>query len=267
MSDHDIEVRALGPGLWEADPRPGLMLPGGRAHWGGYVLGVLMKAILSEPHSDAAPISMTVSYIAALKDAPMTVSTRLLRRGATLEFWRAEVSQGDGLVAHAQITLGRRRPTQRFSWIEMPKVAAPEEIESASTSGGFLREYDIRTIVGFPAKDGRSLTLNWSRLRDGQPMDHVRLAMAADRFPPRHYAHYGFPGPPASTISLTVYFHATPAEIAAVGDDFMLSQAEGRWGADSLFDMHATVWRRDGLLLITTEQLCWFKEVSAKGEA
>lgn len=263
MADHDIEVRALEPGLWAADPKPGLMLPGGRAHWGGYVLGLLMKAILSEPHSDAAPISMTVSYMAALKDAPMTISTRLLRRGSTLEFWRAEVAQDDGLAAHAQITLGHRRPTQRFSWMQAPQAPPPETLPVSSPAASFLREYELRNVGHFPSKDGGSRSLGWARLVDARPLDHVLLAMAADRFPPRHSAHYGWPGPPASTISLTIYFHATPQEIAEVQGDFVLCQAEGRRGSDSIFDMHASIWRRDGLLLITTEQLSWLREPPA----
>ena len=44
-----------------------------------------------------------------------------------------------------------------------------------------------------------------------------------------------------------------------VGADFVLQQAHGRRGADGVCDLSASLWRRDGVLLATTEQLVWFK--------
>jgi hypothetical protein len=261
MADHDFDLTPLGPHQWSAPSRPGLLLPGGRTHWGGYALGLMMKSILAEPERKGDPVSLTVSYIGALLDGESCISNRLLRQGASLEFWRSEVSQDGGApAAHGDFILGRRRPTRRFAWIEAPKAAAPEDLPDAPTPVGFLREYQLRGEHPFPKGDGSSESLVWTRFRDGRPLDYVNLAMAADRFPPRHVAVYGWSASQNSTISLSAYFHATPAEVAAVGADFVLCHAVGRSGSDSLFDMTASIWRRDGLLLLTTEQLCWFKE-------
>ena len=76
----------------------------------------------------------------------------------------------------------------------------------------------------FPKGDGSSDSLAWVRFRDGRSLDYVNLAMAADRFPPRHVAVYGWGASQNSTVSLSAYFHATPEEIAEVGDDFVLCQ-------------------------------------------
>ena len=58
---------------------------------------------------------------------------------------------------------------------------------------------------------------------------------------------------------MSVYFHATPAELEAVGGDFILGEAKGRRFESGFFDQHGALWSRDGVLLATTEQLCWFK--------
>jgi acyl-CoA thioesterase len=93
---------------------------------------------------------------------------------------------------------------------------------------------------------------------DGEPVDHARLSMFADLFPPRVY--YGLPGMrPTATVTLSIYFHATAEEIAAIGPDFVLQHATGRSGSAGIADLTGSLWRRDGLLLATTEQLCWFR--------
>ena len=268
MADHDFELTQTSPCAWTAPSRPGLMLPGGRSHWGGYALGIMMKSLLAEPERKYDPVSLTVSYIGALADADSVISNRLLRQGGSLEFWRSEVSQNGGApAAHGDFIFGRRRPTKRFGWMSMPEAPAPEALPDAPAPVGFLREYQLRGPFPFPKGDGSSVSLVWTRFKDRRPLDYVNLAMSADRFPPRHVAVYGWGAFQNSTISLTAYFHATAEEIAAVGDDFVLCYAEGRSGSDSLFDMTASIWRRDGLLLLTTEQLCWFKEPPPKPAA
>jgi hypothetical protein len=89
-------------------------------------------------------------------------------------------------------------------------------------------------------------------------LDHAVLTMIADMFPPRASLAAGAP-PNSSTISNSVYFHATEEEIAEVGDDFVLMHGRGRQGGGGVCDLTAEIWRRDGKLLVTTEQLWWFR--------
>jgi acyl-CoA thioesterase len=64
-----------------------------------------------------------------------------------------------------------------------------------------------------------------------------------------------------TTLSLTVYLHATAEEIAEVGDDFILVECEGRVGGNGASDERSSYWRRDGKLLATSEQLAWYREI------
>ena len=60
-------------------------------------------------------------------------------------------------------------------------------------------------------------------------------------------------------LSLSVYCHATQAEIEAVGEDFILNEAIGTRGEQATSGQQARLWSRDGKLLATTEQLGWFR--------
>ena len=58
---------------------------------------------------------------------------------------------------------------------------------------------------------------------------------------------------------LSIYFHATAEELESVGDDFVLTEAMGTRGEQSTVGSQARIWSKTGALLVTSEQLCWFK--------
>jgi acyl-CoA thioesterase len=62
-----------------------------------------------------------------------------------------------------------------------------------------------------------------------------------------------------TTLTLTVYLHATAAEVAEVGNDFVLVEYEGRVGGGGASDERSSYWTRDGKLLATSEQLAWYR--------
>ena len=84
--------------------------------------------------------------------------------------------------------------------------------------------------------------------------------MVTDCSAPRVFYALG-PTVMTTTLSLTVYLHATAEEIEAVGDDFILIGCEGRVGGGGASDERSSYWRRDGKLLATSEQLAWYREV------
>ena len=48
-------------------------------------------------------------------------------------------------------------------------------------------------------------------------------------------------------------------ELAAVGDDDVLSEAFGTRGADSTSEEHLRLWSRAGALLATSVQMAWYR--------
>jgi len=65
---------------------------------------------------------------------------------------------------------------------------------------------------------------------------------------------------PAGTVSMTVYFHAGGAQLAAVGTGWLKGQASAQAFRNGFFDQTAQVWSEAGQLLATTHQVVYFKE-------
>lgn len=259
-----IPLRALGPGRWEADPDPrywNMMGP-----WGGWTAGLLLEAVLAEGEAKGAPVSMTLHFMAGYKEAPVQIETRLLKGGRSLAFWRSEISQDGVTVAHAVVTLANRPTTDTFRDKAMPKVPPPEQVEPAvraPTGMGprFFNMCDTRGIKNYPfltTEPGDTQSISWVRDVELRPLNYVMVAMLADLYPPRIMLRRAERAP-ATTVSMTVYFHGTEDEVAEVGTDYILAEAEGRHFHAGTFDHHAALWRQDGVLLATSEQLCWFK--------
>jgi acyl-CoA thioesterase len=251
---------AVGEGRWSASGRDRFAQETG-SQFGGYVLGLVLTALMREPSRKGAPIALTGSFVARVANAPLAITVRCLRAQSALSFWQAEVRQGDDetLCVQAAVTLAERPETPRFGWGRMPEAPAPESLPRATQGPAMVVSFDRRLVRGFPPSPGAdSTSVMWVREDDGEPVDHARLAMFADLFPPRVF--YALPGMrPSSTVSLSIYFHATADELAAIGPDFVLTEGAGRSGSAGTFDLTASIWRRDGLLLATTEQLSWFR--------
>jgi acyl-CoA thioesterase len=88
----------------------------------------------------------------------------------------------------------------------------------------------------------------------------VLLGMLTDHSPPRAFYAFGHTLM-TTTLSLTVYLHATAEEVAAAARDFLLVEYEGRVGGGGASDERSSYWRRDGKLLATSEQLVWHREI------
>ena len=86
----------------------------------------------------------------------------------------------------------------------------------------------------------------------------MQLAYLADAYAPRIFLCSKGPRP-SSTITMSVYFHATPEELAEVGDDYVLSEAIGTRAEHATMGSQVRLWSRKGRLLATSEQLCWFR--------
>lgn len=63
-----------------------------------------------------------------------------------------------------------------------------------------------------------------------------------------------------STVSMTTYFHATDAEIAAQGSAPLLGIADSKRFVANFHDQSMELWGRDGRLLASGIQTVWYKE-------
>ena len=64
---------------------------------------------------------------------------------------------------------------------------------------------------------------------------------------------------PIGTVSMTVYFHADAALLAATGTGYLLGQAQAQAFRNGYFDQTAQLWNEAGDLLATTHQVVYYK--------
>jgi acyl-CoA thioesterase len=104
-----------------------------------------------------------------------------------------------------------------------------------------------------------SLSQLW--LRDDGPrvLDFCSLTSMCDVFFPRVWLRRAAQVP-AGTVSITVYFHAGGAELAATGPGYLLAQARAQEFRNGFFDQTAQLWNEAGVMLATSHQVVYFKE-------
>jgi acyl-coenzyme A thioesterase PaaI-like protein len=261
----DMPLTAAGPGRWTTVAEPQWRNPGGGL-WGGYAIGLAIRVLEAEPEAAGEALSLTLTYAAGLPDGPLDIRTRRLRQGGSIGVWEVELlpAGSEQVGVHAMVTLARRPKTPPFAFARMPAAPAPETLPPPPEAAGYGRHYgasafERRTLEGFPPTSGTdSRSLAWVRSRRGA-WDKALLGMVTDNSAPRVFYALG-PAVMTTTLSLTVYLHATAAEIAALGGDYILIECEGRVGGGGASDERSSYWSRDGKLLATSEQLAWYRE-------
>jgi acyl-CoA thioesterase len=228
--------------------------------FGGWTAGVLLGAVSLAADGPAKPSTITVNYLDAIPPGDdVLVTTEHLGGGRSIDHWRAEVRPmgGDVVLATALVALTQRRESEPHQQLQMPDAPDPARLERIFAPPPQGLQSDIRQVAGeYDSGDTRGLI--WVRDASGRQLDHLLLAYFADQYAPRSFFWGGGPSPSA-TISMSVYFHATDDELATVGDDYFLNEATGTRGEHSTSGQQARLWSRDGALLATTEQLCWYR--------
>lgn len=231
--------------------------------YGGWIAALLMKAILDQK-PQGEPLSLTVTFLGGCQDGPLDGVCRLLRRSRTNEHWTAEFADHTGtLVAHGVATFGLRRPTAPLGGPTPPAPAPdPAEVKPRPNFGdsgpGFFRSYDYRQFVGRPFRvNETAASRGWLKDADGRPLDYVSLAAAADAPLPRVFLKSETPTPIA-TMTMSIYFQATPEAFADAGGGYILIESDMRTGRDGFHDQTAVLWTASGQLLATTEQIVWY---------
>ncbi len=261
----EIEVTRLGPGRFTTVAGQEWCNPGGGL-WGGYALGLAIRVLEAEPEAVGEALSLTATYAGRLPFGPLDVRTRCLRQGGSIGVWEVELrSEGSEAVGvHVIATVARRPETPSFAFATMPRAPLPEDLPAPESPMSAMHmagsAFERRSLEGFPPEPGGdSRSIAWMRSRHA-PLDKALLAMITDNSPPRSMYALGRTIM-STTLTLTVYLHATVEEIAAVGTDYILVECEGRVGGRGASDERSSYWTRDGRLLATSDQLAWFREL------
>lgn len=232
--------------------------------FGGITAAVLLHAAQSHPDRIGDPVALTVNFAGPVTDGAFNITTRVARTNRSTQHWLLELTQGDETKTTATAVFGAHRDTWADTEPAPPEAPAPDDVARGGLieSIAWAQRYDMRFTAGAPPTDGQpspsSTTTLWVRDTADRPLDFPGLAALSDVFYPRVFLrHGGFV--PASTISLTTYFHVDQAQLDALGGDFILASAHANRFSRGYFDQSAHLWSRAGELLASTHQIVYFK--------
>ncbi|WP_295857532.1 thioesterase family protein [uncultured Xylophilus sp.] len=268
--DEALQLAPDGAGRWTGQPS--------RAYWnmvgpfGGLTAATLLQALMRHPDRLGEPLSLTVNFAGPVADAPFAVEARPVRTNRSTQHWTLALLQpgADGeeeVVTTGTAVTAARRSTWGATDLPAPAAPPPEGVTPRPMpfrSVEWIRRYDMRPLAGglpdtWDGQGDGSLTRLWLRDAPPRPLDFPALAALCDVFFPRVWLRRATQVP-AGTVSLTVYFHAGAADLAATGTGFLLAQAGGQEFRNGFFDQSAQLWNADGLLLATSHQVVYYKQ-------
>lgn len=267
--DAALQLTASAPGKYQGQV--------GQDYWnmvgpyGGLTAATLLGAVLQHPDLLGEPISLTVNFAAAVGAGPFSVQATPVRTNRSTQHWMVTATQPDAggqeqVTTTASVVTAVRRETWSAADTPMPAVAGPAHFERASNAFPvqWLSRYEMRPIAGgLPLQwDGGcndSLSQLWVRDAPARPLDFCALTALADVFFPRVWLRRAR-HVPAGTVSITVYFYASGAELAQAGSGFVLGQARTQEFRNGFFDQGAQLWSEAGRLLATSQQIVYYKE-------
>ncbi len=258
--DDSLALEPVGPHLWRARAQPLFVANNGM--FGGWTVALLLKAVISDPAATGSAIAMTVNFVAAVQpDSELMLRTTCIGAGRSLAHWRCDlmIDGSEAVLATATVILANRRDSDSYTEGAMPEIALPETFSAFRPPFPGKPPLEVRSAAsGLPFNKDDTRTLGWERETSGRPIDVLTLALLSDLGAPRIFAVS--PGPrPSATLTLSVNFLASEAELAACGDDFILSEMIATRIEQSTVGSRKTMWSRAGTMLATSEQLCWFR--------
>ncbi len=259
--DRTIALNALGAGRYRAAAQPdywNLVGP-----FGGATGAMLLNSALIAPDRLGDPVALTVNFAAPMAKAAFEVNTTASRTGRSTQHWNIELIQNANTIATASAVFALRRE----SW-HRNEITMPDELPSAQSLGvldraapmPWFNHYDLRPIRTLGStRDPQVCTHAWIRDEPPRALDFPALAAICDTVMPWMFRRRK-EMIPVSTVSLSVYFHVSSAELASVGSEHVYTKSYGQICHSGFMDSNALVWSRAGILLATTQQMMWVKE-------
>lgn len=264
--DQAIQLQPLGDGAYQAATSADYANMVGP--FGGITSAVLLNAALQHPDKLGQPVALTVNFVAPIADGTYTVMTRVARTNRSTQHWVIEARQDSGVVALATAVFATRRTTWSAAEAQAPHdLPPPEQLKRMSPGNRppWVRFYDMRFTEGdvFSGFDGQehpdSRSCQWLRDDPPRPLDFPALVSISDCFFPRIFLRRRRVTP-IGTVSMTTYFHADEAALAAQADRYLIGTARGLKFHNGFFDQSGEMWSHDGHLLASTHQTVYFKE-------
>jgi acyl-CoA thioesterase len=233
--------------------------------FGGWVAAATIKALHLSDGFRGEIISQHMQFISAVKSETLYAIVTLRDRKRTTDFWSVTISDkadNGRSLAVAEIVAGTRKDHEIEYSPPLPAYKAPEDCTRMRTnplSPRWLDRYELLISSGRPfSKNETPHSVILIREDDKRPPDAVSLAAVLDTSMPRAF-FVTDTARMASTLSMSSHIYASDVEIAEIGSDFMILEADSAAVRHGLSNEEVRLFRRDGLLIATSYQTAVFK--------
>lgn len=235
--------------------------------FGGVTAATLLNAVLQHPERLGEPISLTINFAGPVQPGAFEVEATPLRTNRSTQHWLLLQRQGGEVVTSGTAFFATRRETWSEQQQPMPAAVPADSLPLVvRKERSWFENYDFRYVSGLfnpanPSEQDNEDTesLLWTRDIPARQLDFASLTAMGDVFAPRIF-HRRQRFTPAGTVSLTHYYHADAAQLAACGDRHILGQARAARMHNNYSDQIAHLWSDDGVLLLTSTQVAYYKE-------
>ena len=241
---------------------------GARGPHGGFLAGVLLKAMAAETgDSSRVPRSLTVHYAAPPKAGPSVIEVREERRGGRLSTVSARMLQDGQAMALALGAFSSPRPAAVEYLDAAPPTAVElptdEQLSESRRSRGFGRHFDYVSVTGGEAWSGSAEARSggWMRLRSAVapgagpvPVSAAMLAAFADAWLPALFTRVTERMYPP-TIDLTVHFRCQTPVDGLLTSEWIYGEFSSKRAEGGFWEEDGELWSADGRLLAQSRQL------------
>ena len=235
--------------------------------FGGATAATILRALIDHPQRAGDPLSLTVNYCAPIAQGMFDLDVRLVKANRSTQHWCVEMTQEGGEVATlATAVFAERRPSWSHQQAAFPAAPALEQtLPYPSPKMTWAQQYDFRFVEGEPKLGGppfdtpkNAYSRLWIADRAPRRIDALSLMSMSDAFFGRVF-HARGELVPFGTVSLTTYFHADAADLAAEDTTRLLAVADAKTFHKSYGDQSGELWSPSGRLLASTTQIAYFK--------
>ncbi|MBL0151834.1 MAG: thioesterase family protein [Ideonella sp.] len=238
-------------------------------HAGGITAATLLEsAICLHPARLGEPLALTVKYAGPVSVGAFRLHTVPVRTNKSTQHWRVDLEQGSAIAATATAVFAARRETWSATEIRVPRGRARRGAgEPVPRSRGLVPSIrdalHRRRHAGLPRgatrrRQRRTTTTSALWVRD-EPRSVLDFRLGRDLrrvHPARIFLRRQRPTP-AGTVSMTIYFHAGAAQLAAQGHQPVLGRARAQRTFARATLTRRPVWSTDRHLLATTQRVVY----------
>lgn len=236
--------------------------------FGGFTAATILRALVEHPDAAGDPLAFTVNFCAPIAAGEFDLDLRLVKASRSTQHWSVELTQPEiGVAVTATAVLAQRRETWSHQAAQLPG-ATPFEATPVLPNRGtapWIGQFEFRFADGEPRFGAAPLdepasphSKVWIGNAVPRPLDAISLSAIADAFFARIF-HVRGEVVPIGTVSMTTYFHADAADLAAETATSVLGVADAHVFHKSYSDQTGQLWSASGRLLATTHQITYFK--------